>query len=106
MGLSAPVGLHDIRDIDAYVGGVITRSPLLAGVTRCEREELEAEGYRLALELGRDWNGRGTFRGYLSSLLALRLSTELHRIRGGQRTHRDGWNHPVVVSYEQEYALA
>ena len=106
VGLSAPVGLHDIRDLDRFVGAIIARHPVLGATRGDERQELEAEAYLLVVDrFEHRWDGRGTFSGYVTRYLAAALTDHLHRMRWHVRRHSDGprvWDCQAVLSWEAE----
>jgi hypothetical protein len=108
--LAAAVRLHDILDLDRWVAATISRHPCLSQTRGDERDELEAEGYRIVLELEQQWDRSvGTFSGFVTSRLTFRLVDWLHGWRGDLRQDRLGprrYERPVVVSYEREFALA
>src|SRR6185437_8329743 len=81
--LAETVGLGDVRDVDAMVAAAVRRLGLI--LTACEREELESEGLAILCELQGDWDGRGSFAGYASSLLGKRLLTAWHGLAGHSR---------------------
>ena len=93
--LRAGVRLHDIEDVDRYVGGVIRNR-----FVRCsssEREELELEGLAILYELEQRWNGCDSFRGFASSRLGFRLIDARRRLNRGSRM---AGGPPLVLSWD------
>lgn len=100
------VALQDILDVDAFVNRAINRTGLVLGAD--ERDELEAEGLRIMLELAAAWDGAGTFRGYAAAYLGRRLLSAWHQMHPGEHVRRRvpgggrRWEYrPPVVSFEQ-----
>lgn len=110
--LAQVVALGDVRDVDGMVCAAVRGTGLI--LTRDDREELECEGLAILCELQGDWDGRGSFAGYASSLLGMRLLTAWHGIAGHSRRRvldRDGvwtgeraWCSAPVVSLDGELA--
>ena len=110
--LAETVGLGDVRDMDAMVSAAVRRLGLILSVS--EREELESEGLAILCELQGDWDGRGSFAGYASSLLGKRLLTAWHGLAGHSRrrvldeeglwTGERAWCSAPTVSLDGEMA--
>ena len=110
--LRRPVPLHDIEDADAYVSTVVRRLRLTLSAEL--RAELECEGLAILLQLAADWNGGGTFSGYVSSLLDKRLLSAWCEMEGCSRRrvkNEDGkwtgerrWVKPPVSSLDEVLA--
>ena len=83
--LTVPVALFDVRDIEAFVQATINRSR--RRYEPDEREELVAEGLRIAYDLAsrfdphRDgYEQEGRFSGFLAKFLPLKLEDAYHRL--------------------------
>lgn len=85
--LAEVVALHDIEDIDAFVGATLERSAI--EFSESDREELHAEGLAILFELaakfephrsGYDTPGR--FSGYAAQMLPRRLGDAWHKRLG------------------------
>lgn len=110
--LAQTVRLGDVRDAEGMVSAAVRATGLI--LSACEREDLESEGLLILCELQRDWDGRGSFAGYASSLLGMRLLTAWHGLAGHSRRRvleADGswngvraWCSAPVVSLDGEMA--
>jgi hypothetical protein len=89
--LATYVALHDVQDAEGFVAATIQRSGLT--LTRCEHEELLAEGIAILCELAADFEPHregyaqaGRFSGYAARYLPRRLGDAWHR--GNPHHHR------------------
>ena len=100
------ISVHDVADIEGFVGAIIARHPVLGATRGHERQELEAQAYLLVVDrFERKWDGRGSFSGFVARYLAPALTDHLHRMRWHIRRHSDGprvWDCNAVLSWEAE----
>jgi hypothetical protein len=105
--LAAPVALHDVKDVEAFVRATIRRSGIQLGLE--EREELVAEGICILFELARRYVPKppaGRFSGYAAQFLPRRLGDAWHASHPEHRyvtttTGKRTWHYePSPISFD------
>jgi hypothetical protein len=95
--LGTSVALHDIDDIEAFVGSTISRSGIQLGAD--EHDELLAEGIAILYQLAERFEPRrgshqqdGRFSGFAAQFLSRKLGDAWHRLNPDHRyvTGEDG----------------